>query len=164
MEWHRDPVFLLNDVAHIYARRFEERARGLSLTLAQCRALAVVADCESVDQKRLSDIGEIDPMRLARVLDRMEVLGWAERRSPPRDRGAPSLAMTESAQAVLRSILLVINDTHADALKGMTNDELETLMELLGRVHANLSTDPTLAIEPAYSKMNSAVASARSVR
>jgi len=164
MEWNRDPGFLLNDVAQLYTRRFEERARGLSLTLAQCKALAVLANFEGVNQKRLAEISEITPAHLVRILDRMEAGGWAERRSDPRDRRAHSLAMTESAKTVLESIWVVINETQADALKGLTSDEFETLMELLRRVHANLSATPPLPAEPTYSDLDSAVASARSVR
>jgi hypothetical protein len=36
MDWHQHLGFLLDDVAYLYARRFEEHARGLSLTLHQC--------------------------------------------------------------------------------------------------------------------------------
>jgi DNA-binding MarR family transcriptional regulator len=164
MEWHRDPGFLLTDVAHLYSRRFEERARGLSLTLAQCKALAVLANFEGVNQKRLAEITEVTPGHLVRILDRMEAGGWAERRSHPRDRRAHSLAMTDSAKAVLESIGVVINETHADALRGFTSDEFETLMELLRRVHANLSAAQPLDAERAFSGADSAVAGAGSAR
>jgi len=164
MEWHRDPGFLLSDVAHLYTRRFEERARGLSLTLAQCKALAVLANFEGVNQRRLAEITEVTPGHLVRILDRMEAGGWAERRSHPRDRRAHSVAMTESAKAVVESIGVVINETQADALKGLTRDEFETLMELLRRVHANLSAAQPLDAQPAYADADSAVAGAGSMR
>jgi len=166
MEWDRDPGFLLSDVAQLYTRRFEERARRLSLTMAQCKALAVLANFEGVNQKRLAEISEITPAHLVRILDRMEAGGWAERRSHPRDRRAHSLAMTESAKALLQSIRVVVNETHADALTGFTSDELETLLELLKRVHANLSAAQRLAAEPAYPRADPEVevAAAGSVR
>jgi hypothetical protein len=72
--------------------------------------------------------------------------------------------MTESAKAVLQSIGVVIEDTHADALKGITSDEYETLMELLRRVHANLLATQPLEAESAYSGADSAVEGAGSVR
>lgn len=164
MEWDRDPGFLLNDVAHLYTRRFEEKARGLSLTLAQCKALAVLASFEGVSQQRLAQISEITPAHLVRILDRMEACGWAVRRSHPRDRRAHTLAMTESARAVLPGIWDVIDETHAEALKGITRAELETLMELLRRVHANLSATQVLAAERACSSADSSLAGTRSVR
>jgi outer membrane protein TolC len=59
MEWQRDPGFLLIGVAHLYTRRFEERARGLALTLAQCKTLAVLANCEGINHKRLSQVADL---------------------------------------------------------------------------------------------------------
>ena len=54
MDWHRDLGFLLYDVAQLYTRRFEARARNLSLRQTQCKTL----------------VSEIDTVRLIRILGR----------------------------------------------------------------------------------------------
>ena len=41
MDWHRDLGFLLYDVAQLYTRRFEARARNLSLRQTQCKTLVL---------------------------------------------------------------------------------------------------------------------------
>ena len=138
MDWHQHLGFLLDDVAHLYTRRFEEHAQELSLTLTQCKALAALAHCGGVSQKRLAEISETDPTRLVRILDRLEAVGWAERRSDPHDRRAHSLAITESAKPVVQSILQIIRKTNTEVLRGLTSDEVHLLMNLLARVHANL--------------------------
>ena len=138
MDWHQHLGFLLDDVAHLYTRRFEEHARELSLTLTQCKALAALAHCGGVSQRRLAEISETDPARLVRILDRLEAVGWAERRSDPHDRRAHSLAITESAKPVVQSIWQIVRNTNTEALRGLTSDELHLLMNLLARVHANL--------------------------
>ena len=145
MDWHQHLGFLLDDVAHLYARRFEEHARGLSLTLHQCKALAVLANCEGVSQKRLADISEIDPGRLVRILDRMEAVGWAERRSDPHDRRAHLLTTTDSAKPVIQQIWRAVSKTNAEALKDLVFRDLPVLTELLARIHANL-----VALEPLH--------------
>jgi len=61
MNWHQHLGFLLDDVAHLHTRRFEARARGLSLTLAQCKTLAVLASSEGVTQRRLAEMSEVTP-------------------------------------------------------------------------------------------------------
>jgi MarR family transcriptional regulator for hemolysin len=138
MDWHQHLGFLLDDVAHLYTRRFEERARKLSLTLTQCKALAALAHCGGVSQKRLAEISETDPARLVRILDRLEAVGWAERRPDPQDRRAHLLAITESAKPVVQSIWQIVRNTNTEALRGLTSDELHLLMSLLAHVHANL--------------------------
>ena len=145
MDWHRDLGFLLYDVAHLYTRRFEERARELSLRLTQCKVLTLLATCEGVSQARLAQISEVDPVRLVRILDCLETVGWAESRSDPRDRKAQLLVITERAKPVVERVWEMGRDTSTEALKGVTGDELQLLMDLLERVHANLLA---LAAEP----------------
>jgi MarR family transcriptional regulator for hemolysin len=138
MNSHQHFGFLLNDMLHLYTRRFEERARGVALTLIQCKALTVLSCCEGISQQRLAQISEIDPARLVRILDRLEEADWAERRSDPQDRRAHVLAIPESAKPVVQRIWEIVGDTNAEALKGLTSNELHLLTDLLDRVHANL--------------------------
>ena len=148
MDSHQHLGFLLDEVARLYGRRFEERARELPLTLTQCKALAVLADCEGVSQTRLAEISEVDPARLVRILDRLEAVGWADRRSDPQDRRAHVLAITENAKPVVERVWEIVQDTNTEALKGVTNDELHLLMDVLKRVHANFLALEALAREP----------------
>jgi DNA-binding MarR family transcriptional regulator len=132
--------FRLDEVARLYTRRFEQKAQTLSLQLAQCKALVLLAENEGVSQTRLSQISEIDPVRLVRILDRLEAGGWAQRRRQPGDRRARSLAVTENAKPVLKLIWNVISDTYIEALQGVSIEEIGTMMKVLTRVHSNLST------------------------
>jgi DNA-binding MarR family transcriptional regulator len=138
MDWHQHLGFLLDDVAHLYTRRFEERAQELPLTLTQCKALAALAHCRGVSQQRLAEISETDPARVVRILDRLEAAGWAERRRDPQDRRAHLLAITESAKPVIQHIWQIVRNTNAEALQGFTSEESRLLTDLLERVHGNL--------------------------
>jgi MarR family transcriptional regulator, transcriptional regulator for hemolysin len=143
MDLHRNWGFLLKDVSRLYTRRFEERAHALSLTLPQCKTLAYLASNEGVSQKRLSELIEIDPMSLVRILDRMEADGWVQRRSDPEDRRARSLAITEKAKPIVAQIWELADEVRGEALADLATDERTQLVELLERVHKNL-----LALEP----------------
>ena len=148
MDWHQHLGFLLDEVARLYSRRFEERAREMPLTVTQCKALAVLANCEGVSQARLAQISEVDPARLVRILDRLEAVGWAERRSDPHDRRAHALAITESAKPVVERVWEIVRETSTEALRGVTSDELRLLLDVLERVHANLLALEAHAPEP----------------
>jgi MarR family transcriptional regulator, transcriptional regulator for hemolysin len=147
MDWRQRLGFLLDDVALLYARRFDEHARGLSLTLHQCKALAVLANCEGINQRRLSETSAIVPTSLVRILDRLEAGGWVERHPDPQDRRAHLLTTTESAKPVVRRIWRVVNKTNAEALNDLAIRDLPLLAELLARVHANLVALETLQQE-----------------
>jgi MarR family transcriptional regulator for hemolysin len=148
MDSHQHFGFLLDEVARLYTKRLEAHARGLSLTLTQCKALAVLANCEGVCQQRLAQISQIDPMRLVRILDRLEAFGLAERRSDPQDRRAHVLAITESAKPVVRRIWQIVGDTDTEVVMGLAGGELHLLMKLLERIHANLLALEGLSPEP----------------
>jgi DNA-binding MarR family transcriptional regulator len=149
MDLNRQLGFLLKDTARRYTRRFEERAQALSLTLAQCRALLHLENNEGMSQKRLSELTELDPMTLVRILDRMEADGWVQRRFDPTDRRAHTLWLTPKSKPVLEHIARLVTETRAETLHGLSNEERAKLIELLERVHANLSSLPSLAAEKA---------------
>ncbi|MGB6488011.1 MAG: MarR family winged helix-turn-helix transcriptional regulator [Steroidobacteraceae bacterium] len=147
MDLNRQLGFLLKDITRRYTRRFEERAQALSLTLPQCRALLYLENNEGVSQKRLSALTELDPMTLVRILDRMEADGWVQRRFDPADRRAHTLWLTPKSKPVLDHIAHFITETRAETLHGLSNEERARLLELLERVHGNLSSLPPLAAE-----------------
>jgi MarR family transcriptional regulator, transcriptional regulator for hemolysin len=117
-----------------------ERARDPSLRVTQCKILVLLANGAGVSQRRLAEIGEIDPLHLIRILDWLEVVGWAERRSDPQDRKAHVLALTESAKPVVERAREMGRDTSTEALQGATSDEIHLLMDLVERIRANLLT------------------------
>ena len=147
MDLNRQLGFLLKDTSRRYTRRFEERAQALSLTLPQCRALLHLQNNEGISQKRLSELTELDPMTLVRILDRMEADGWVQRRFDPADRRAHTLWLTPKSKPVLEHIGHLIAETRAETLQGLANDERAKLIELLERVHANLSALPPFTAE-----------------
>ncbi|HTT01494.1 MAG TPA: MarR family transcriptional regulator [Steroidobacteraceae bacterium] len=151
MDRFRNFGFLLKDVARLYVKRFEERAQGLSLTLPQCKALAFLAKNEGITQKRLAESIEVDPMTLVRILDRMEADGWVERRSDPGDRRARSLWVTEKSKPVIDHIWHLAAETRAEAFEGLSTEARIALIELLERVHGNLSQLAPLAVEELHS-------------
>jgi MarR family transcriptional regulator, transcriptional regulator for hemolysin len=147
MDLNRQLGFLLKDASRLYTRRFEERAQTLSLTLPQCRALLYLENNEGVSQKRLSELTELDPMTLVRILDRMEADGWVQRRFDPADRRAHTLWLTPKARPVLEHIAHLIAEVRAETLHGLSNEERSKLIELLGRVHVNLSSLSPVIVE-----------------
>jgi DNA-binding MarR family transcriptional regulator len=137
---------LLKDLGRLYARRFEERAQALQLTLPQCKALAYLARNEGISQTRLAELAEIDPMSLVRILDHMEAEGWVERRPDPKDRRARCLYMQDKARAIMKEILHLAGETRTEFLADLSAEESGRLIDMLERIHA---TARTLAPLPA---------------
>ncbi|MGC2203748.1 MAG: MarR family transcriptional regulator [Stellaceae bacterium] len=140
MDLDRSFGFLVHDVARLFGRRFNQRALlFLRLTRGQCRVLGYLARNEGINQAGLADLLEIKPMTLVRQLDRMEEDGWIERKPQPGDRRARRLVLTDKARPILARILALSNEVRTEAFAGLSREEGRRLIELLGRVHANLS-------------------------
>jgi DNA-binding MarR family transcriptional regulator len=144
--------FILKNLERLYTKRFEILAQELSLTLPQCKALFHLSRNEGISQKRLTELAEIEPMTLVRILDRMESDGWVERRPDPNDRRARTLYVTSGATPILEQIDKLSAQMRADALAGLNAEQRNQLMTLLEHVYQNLlpaKVEPASAAKPA---------------
>jgi DNA-binding MarR family transcriptional regulator len=140
MNLDRSFGYLVNDVARLFARRFDQRALVfLGLTRSQCRILGHLARHEGINQAGLADLLEIKPMTLVRQVDRMAEDGWVERRLDPADRRARRLMLTEKARPVLAQILDLSGEVRHEAFADLSEEDGRRLLDLLRRVHANLA-------------------------
>jgi DNA-binding MarR family transcriptional regulator len=132
--------YVLKDTSKLFVQRFEERARELGLTLPQCKALVYLSRCEGMSQVELASSAEIDPMSMVRILDRMELDGWVERRADPNDRRARRLYLMPKSKPLLEAIDRVSSATRDEALQGFSPQEADSLFTALERVRHNIAS------------------------
>ena len=132
--------FVLNDVARLMRKRFEQRARAaaLGLTRAQAAVLAYLARQEGINQAALAQLLELEPITLARLLDRLQAAGLIERRPDPKDRRAHLLYLTAAAYPLLDRIFALAAEVREDALAGVAEADRGRLLDLLIEMKANL--------------------------
>ncbi len=141
--------FLVADVARMMRRNFNLRAQAHGLSLAQWRALAHLEREEGVNQVTLAERLEIQPITLARLIDRLQEAGLVARRADPADRRAFRLYLTDAAQPLLDRMRAYGAETRADALSGLSDRDHETLLRLLRHVKQNLQEAENLASQAA---------------
>jgi MarR family transcriptional regulator for hemolysin len=132
--------FLLREVSSLSALNFERHAADLGLTLPECKILTYLQRCQGVSQAKLAELTDMDPMTLARTLERMEADGWIRRSADPSDRRARKVGLKPPAAALLRRIWRVADRGRADAMAGLTAGDRARLMSLLERVRCNLNS------------------------
>jgi MarR family transcriptional regulator for hemolysin len=135
----RSVGFLITDVSHLLRRNFNRRAQALGLSQAQWRALAHLARDEGLNQSALAERLEIQPITLTRLIDRMEAAGWVERRPDPTDRRAVRLFLTAQAQPVLAEMQRAAAGMLDEALRGLSVDARQNLVDTLCKIKRNLS-------------------------
>lgn len=131
--------FLLHDTARLMRRDFERRSRETGITRAQWQTLAHLQRQEGLNQAQLAENLDIEPITVARLVDRLESAGWVERRADPRDRRMRRLYLTETAKPLMKQFRALADETIGVALAGLDSDERTQLFDLLMRVRANLS-------------------------
>lgn len=135
--------FLIHDVARLLRRSFNRGVQALGLTQTQWRAIAQLSRNEGINQVTLADILEVQPISLARLLDRMQASGLVERRPDPRDRRAVQLYLTAEAEPILTALRKQAADTHSRALGGMAEEGHAQLIEALQILKRNLLAEET---------------------
>ena len=135
----RSVGFLLSDLSRLLRRNFDRRVQSLGLTQAQWRAMVHISRDEGTTQAALADGLEIQPITLARLIDRMEAAGWVERRSHPQDRRAVQLYLTPKAAPILEDMHGRAQQTIAVAVAGLSAATLKQVTDALLRMKHNLS-------------------------
>lgn len=130
--------FLLKEVSRRYAQRFEQRARGMALTLTQCKALVRLEKNEGINQAKLAELVEVEPMAMVRILDRMEADALIERRPDPADRRARSLFLTRKGRALLSEVWSLAEATRAETFAGIGRPDRDAFLGMLEQMYRNL--------------------------
>lgn len=140
-EFERDLLFLLHDVARLVRVDADKRARAHGMTRAQWGILIWLDRQPGISQKELAELLEVEPITVARLVDRLEGRGMVERRPDPRDRRIWRLHLSQPAHGVL----LEINEQRADMASMVTDgvdEQSQTIMiEALARMKATLTRD-----------------------
>ena len=129
--------FLLHDVARLLKKRFEQNSRGL--TRSQWQVLAYLAQNEGVNQARLAELIEIEPITLGRIVRRLETLRLIERNSHPADRRRWLLHLMPAARANLERAREHDDVTRGEALAGVSEDDRQHLLKTLQALKENLT-------------------------
>lgn len=132
--------YLLVDVARLYKTLFNRRFQPLfGLTQAQSRTLIHLARSEGINQAGLAELLEIQPITLARAIDRLEADGWVERRQDPNDRRAFTLHLLPKAQPALDEIRELGLALSEEAANSLTTEERLAFVRTLEVMRNNIA-------------------------
>jgi MarR family transcriptional regulator, transcriptional regulator for hemolysin len=137
----KEVVFTLHDVARLMRTLADQRSRALNMTRAQWSVLARLQRSEGVKQTELAVILDIQPITLARLIDKLAGLGLVERRDDPNDRRANRLFLTEKAAPVLERLNALGEALVARALDGFDAHEIAALGSAMERIRTNLKRE-----------------------
>lgn len=131
--------FLLHDVARLLRKRFEQNARGSGLTRSQWQVLAYLSKNEGINQSGLAELLDVEPITLARIVDKLQTLKLVERHADPADRRVWNLRLTAAAREKLQRARKIGDATRAEALVGVSAADRQQLLKTLQILRTNLA-------------------------
>jgi MarR family transcriptional regulator for hemolysin len=144
-DFEHDLLFLLHDVARLLRVDADKRASAHGMTRAQWGILIWLERQPGISQKELAELLEVEPITVARLVDRLQGRGMVERRPDPRDRRIWRLHLLLPAHLVLREINLQRADMAAMVTHDIDEDSQTTMIEALVRMKATLTRDSHLS-------------------
>lgn len=130
--------WLFVDIHRLLGQTFEERMTSGGLTRAQWRILFTARRFQGETQTALADRLDMERAPMGKALDRLEALGWIERRPDPADRRIRRVYCLDKIQRYLPEAVEVSKGVFAEALAGLKPHEVEALIVQLTRIKNNL--------------------------
>lgn len=137
----RELGFVLNDVARLLRTYSDQRARELHMTRAQWAVLVRLQRFEGVKQSKLAEMLDLQPITLARLIDKLCALGLVERRDDAKDRRANRLYLTQKATPTLERLGALGEELMGRALAGLDAPAIAQMTERLDRIKSNLKSE-----------------------
>jgi MarR family transcriptional regulator, transcriptional regulator for hemolysin len=132
------PGHYFSRIARGLARVGDIRLRDLGFATAQLPVLTALKDGARMSQTELARWAKVEQPTMAQMLARMERDGLIRREPDPRDRRGSLVSLTKQARSRLPAGRAVLRQGNVEMTKGLSADEVETLVSLLRRVLANV--------------------------
>jgi len=141
--------FLVQEVARLFRRRFEDEARLHGFTLPQWRALAEISRSAGLSQVSLAAAIDADQMTVSGILSRLEKRELIERYPDPNDSRAKLARLTPAGRELIARARHVGRELYERALDGLSEAERERLAGDLRHIRDTLTSMTDAQKEPA---------------
>ena len=141
--------FLVQEVARLMRRRFEDEASLHGFTLPQWRALAEIYRSEGLAQVSLAAALDVDQMTVSGIVSRLEKRGLIERYADPNDSRAKLAKLTPAGLLLVAKAKNVGRKLYENALDGLGAADRATMAAQLRLIRDNLNSMTTQQKESA---------------
>lgn len=111
---------------------------GLTVGQGQPRILKELREHGIMNQKELADACLMDVTTMSRTLDRMEKDGLLKRENNPASRRSWNVLLTDCGHEKADEVIKIFNKVDDVIFKGFSEEEVQTLSVMAGKVEKNL--------------------------
>ncbi|GAN69325.1 MarR family winged helix-turn-helix transcriptional regulator [Acetobacter orleanensis] len=136
----RHPGHYFNRISRGLTRIGDVRLRHLGFATAQLPVLTALKDGTELSQKELAKWAKVEQPTMAQMLSRMERDGLVQRVPDPEDKRSSLISLTDMTLKKLPEGRTILRQGNSEMTKGLTEEEIETLVSLLRRVLENVDS------------------------
>jgi MarR family transcriptional regulator for hemolysin len=142
----RELTFQLVETARLMRTHVDRRARQHGTTQAQWSVLARLRRHEGLNQAALAELLELQPISLARLIDKLEQQHLVCRDPDPSDRRAHLLSLTPEGRSLVDALDALRGEIAAEMLHGVDEAAISTTLTALATIRERIKTSiPTTA-------------------
>ncbi|WP_455660856.1 MarR family winged helix-turn-helix transcriptional regulator [Pradoshia sp.] len=124
----------LDSISNIEFKEFD-------LTKGQYLYLVRICENPGIIQEKLAEMIKVDRTTAARAIKKLEMSGFIEKKADSHNKKIKKLYPTEKGNQVYPFIKRENDYSNSVALAGFTDEEMETIHDLLQRVRKNVEVD-----------------------
>jgi MarR family transcriptional regulator, transcriptional regulator for hemolysin len=141
MDLKRDMIGAIVTLARLIRTEADKRARGHGMTRAQWTILLNLERQPGLLQKELAELLEVEPITVARLVDRLEARGMVERRADPTDRRCWRLHLTDASRPLMSEIGGHLDELASIITEGLSPETLEVVAASLARMRDAIAAE-----------------------
>jgi DNA-binding MarR family transcriptional regulator len=131
-------LFTVGELARLVRAYADRQAARYGITRAQWAVLTKVERFEGMNQAELAEQMEMQPITLARLVDRLCDNGWIERRDDETDRRVNRLYLRKAARPLLAKLNGLRSEITATAVAGIGPADAQRLLTQLETIKENV--------------------------
>lgn len=137
----RDISVRLHVLARQLRSRFDRAVSSLGVTRSQWQLIGVVGSRPGTTQRTIAETLEISEASAGRLIDKLCADGMLERRERDDDRRARAIYLTAKSEPLLAHLSVIARENEERLFRGMSDEELDHMLEYLDRIHRNAAND-----------------------
>lgn len=141
MSCKREIITTIVTLGRLIRTEADKRARAHGMTRAQWSILINLEKQPGLLQKELAEILEVEPITVARLVDRLEARGMVERRSDPSDRRCWRLHLTDASRPLMSEIDQQLGDLADVCTEGLDEQNRQLVTDALARMRDSLAVE-----------------------
>ena len=131
---------LIHDVARLLRVLYDRQMASIGLTRSQWWLLTYLRFRDGINQSELAVLMDIEKAPLSRLLDRMQLKGWVERRADSKDRRIKNIFLSDNVKPIIESMREKAAAYRQDTLSILDTKDLNKLTDLLQSLKKDLSS------------------------